>query len=134
MAKGVVAGVRVGGPRLQILAADDVDYAAYGIRAIECRRGAFHYLDAAHVVEVHAVVVRVVHRLARHALAIDEEEDGVAAETTHVERCLLAHGEAELQSGNLLRQHVLDVGSISDLDVVEADESRHDGCIFQGLG
>ena len=131
--EGIVSCVCVGCPGFKILAADDVDHAAYGIGAIEGRRSTLHNLYAPDVVEVHAAVVDVVHRLACHPLAVDEEEDGIAAEAAHVERCLLSHGEAELQSGHLLYQHVLDIGGIGNLDVVKRDQTGDDRGILQGL-
>ena len=134
MPEGAVSRIDVSRPGLQVLAADDVDDTPDGIRAVERRRGSLHDLDTPSVVEAHAAVVDIVHRLASHALTIDEEEDGITAEAAHVERCLLTHGEAELESGNLLNQHVLDVGGIVDLDVVEGDESCHHRGILQRLG
>ena len=120
-------------PRLQILTADDIHHTAHGIRAVESRRSTFHNLDAPDVFEIHTVVVDVIHRLTCHAFAIDQEENGISTKATHVERRLLAHRQAELQSRNLLREHVLDVGGIGNLDVMGRDEARDHGCILQCL-
>ena len=133
VAEGVEARVDIGCPGVNVLTADDVDHTTDGIRAIEGRRGTLYNLDAPHVVEVHAGVVDIVHGLTSHAFAINEEEHGVAAKAAHVEGCLLGHGKSELQSGNLLREHVLDIGGIGNLDVVEGDQSRDDWRILQGL-
>ena len=132
--EGVVARVDVGRPGFQVLAADDVHHPTHGIRAVEGRRSAFDDFDASDVVEVQAAVVGIVHCLASQALAVDEKEHGIAAEAAHVERCLLAHGKAELQSGKLLCQQILNVGSVGNLDVVERYQSGDDGGIFQRLG
>ena len=134
MPEGIVARVDAGGPRFQILPADDIDHSTDGIRAIKSRRGPFHNLYAPHVVEVHTAVVDVVHGLSCHSFAIDEEEHGIPSEATHVERRLLRHGQAEFQSGNLLCEHVLNVGGIGNLNVMKGNETRHHRCIFQGLG
>ena len=133
MPEGAVARMSICRPRLEVFAADDVDDTSDGIRAVECRRGPLHNLYAPGIFKAHAAVVDVVHRLASHALAIDEEEDGIAAEAAHVERCLLAHGESELQPGKLLNEHILNVGGIGNLDVVKRDESRHHRGILQRL-
>ena len=133
MPEGAVARMSICRPRLEVLAADDVDDASDGIRAVECRRGSLHNLYAPGVFKAHAAVVDVVHRLASHALAIDEEEDGIAAEAAHVERRLLAHGETELQPGKLLNEHILNVSGIGNLDVVKRNESRHYRGILQRL-
>ena len=133
MAEGVIARVHVGRPGFKVLTADDVHHATHGIRAVERRRGTLDNLDTPYVVEVHAAVVHIVHRLAGHPLAVDQEEYGVAAEAAHVERRLLTHGKAELQTGNLLYQQVLDVGGVGHLDVVERDEPGDDGRVLQCL-
>ena len=85
MSEGAVAGTCVGCPRFEILPTDDVHHTTYGVRTVECRRSTFHNLDATDVVEIHPVVVYVVHRLSGHPLTVDEEEYGIAAETAHVE-------------------------------------------------
>ena len=123
--------VDVGGPGLQVLPADDVDHPAYSIGAIEGRRGSLHNLDTPYVVEIHSVVVHIVHGLARHPLTVDQEEDGIAAETAHIERCLLPHGEAELQSRQFLYKHVLDIGGVGYPDVMEGDESGYHRSVLQ---
>ena len=133
MPEGAVARMSICRPRLEVLAADDVDHAPYGIRAVECRRGSLHNLYAPGVFKAQTAVIDVVHRLASHALTIDKEEHGIAAEAAHVERRLLTHGESELKSGNLLNEHVLDIGGIGNLDVVKRDESRHYRGILQRL-
>ena len=84
MAEGAVARMGICRPRLEILAADDVDDAPDGIRTVESRRGPLHNLYAPGVLKAHAAVVDVVHGLASHALAIYEEEYGIAAEAAHV--------------------------------------------------
>ena len=134
MPEGAVARMDIGRPRLEVLAADDVDDSPYGIRAVESRRGPLHDLYAPGVLKTHAAVVDVVHGLACHALAIDEEEHGIAAEAAHVERCLLAHGESELQPGKLLDEQVLNVGGIGNPEVVGRDEPCHHRGILQRLG
>ena len=133
VAEGVEARVSTGRPRLQILTADDIHHATHGIRTIESRRSTFHNLDAPDVFEIHAIVVDVIHRLTCHAFTVDQKENGISTEATHVERRLLAHGQAELQSRNLLRKHVLNVGGIGNLDVMGCDEARDHGCILQCL-
>ena len=84
MSEGVIARIDIGSPGLQVLAADDVDHASYGIGAIEGRRSTLHNLDTSYMVEVQSVVIDIVHRLACHTLAIDKEEHGIATKTTHV--------------------------------------------------
>ena len=133
VAESIISCICVGGPWFEVLTADDVHYSTHGIRAVESRRSTFHDLNTTYVVEVQTVVVYVVHRLTRHTFAIHEEEHGITPEATHIERCLLTHGEAELQSGHLLREHILDIGGIDHLDVAEGDESRHHRGVLQGL-
>ena len=133
MAEGVISCVCVGCPGFKVLAADDVDNPTHGIRAVEGRRGAFHDLDTSDVIEVQTIVVRVVHGLSRQTLTVDEKEHGITTKTAHVERGLLTHGEAELQSWQLLNQHVLNIGGIDDLDVTERDQTGDNRGVLQGL-
>ena len=127
----IEARVHVGRPGLPIFPADDVDHPAYSIGAIEGRRGSLHNLDTAYVVEIHAVVVDIVHGLACHPLSVDQEEDSIAAESAHIERSLLPHSKTELQSRQLLDEHVLDIGGIGYSDVMESDESGDHGSVLQ---
>ena len=133
MTEGVVTGVHIDRPRSQVLLTDEVDDTTDGIGAIERRRRTFHNLDTSYMVEVQAVIVRIVHRLTRQAFPIYQEEDGITAEAAHVEGGLLTHGKAELQSGNLLDQQILDIRSIGDFDVMERDQTCHHRGILQGL-
>ena len=133
MSEGIVAGVHIDRPRSQVLLTDEVDDTTDGIGAIERRRRTFHNLDTSYMVEVQAVIVRIVHRFTRQAFPIYQEEDGITAEAAHVEGGLLTHGKAELQSGNLLDQQILDIRSIGDFDVMERNQTCHHRGILQGL-
>ncbi len=73
---GAVAGVEIEAPRLGgVVAADEIDHAADGVRAVERRCSSLYNLDAPDVVEVEAVVVDVVEGLSGEAFAVDEKED-----------------------------------------------------------
>ena len=85
------------------------------------------------MVEVQAVIVRIVHRFTRQALTVHQEEHGITTEAAHVEGRLLTHGKAELQSGNLLDQQILDVRGIGDFNVMERNQTCHYRSILQGL-
>ena len=70
---------------------------------------------------------------AHTAVFAESATAALATESAHVERCFLTHGKAELKTRDLLYQHVLDIGGICDLNVVERDKTGDHWRIFQRL-
>ena len=91
-------GIEVQVPRIIRSLGDNIDYAADGIRAIQCRSCPFHDLHPLHVVQVEAVIIYIVQCLSRQAFAVYQEEDGVTAESLHVELHLLVHRVREFDA------------------------------------
>ena len=72
-----------------VLLGDDVDHTGNGITSIECRRGSLHNLNPLDVVRVDESEVILATIVTMNALAVDEDEDVVVAQTVHLH--LTAH-------------------------------------------
>ena len=129
----VVAGVDIGSPRLAVFTGDDVDDSGYGTGTIECRSSTFHNLDTSHIIQIQSAVIYVIHGFTSQSLTIYEEEHGVSTETIHIERSLLIHGIAEFQTRHLLGEEILDIGSISYLDIIGSNQTGYHRSILQSL-
>ena len=129
----VVAGIDIGSPRFAVFTGDDVDNSSYGIGAIERRSCTLYYLDTSYIIQVQTTIIYIIHGFASQSLAIYEEEHGVSTETIHIERSLLIHGIAELQTRHLLGEEVLDIGSICYLDIIDGNQTGYHRSILQSL-
>ena len=69
-----------------MLLSDDIDNTGYGIRAIESRLCAFHYLDSLNIVRVDKTEVVLATHITVNALAVNKNEYVVV--TQSVELCL----------------------------------------------
>ena len=133
LVKVVVAGIDIGSPRFAVFTGDDVDNSGYGIGTIECRSSPLYYLDTSYIIQIQSAVIYIIHGFTSQSLTIYEEEHGISTETIHVERSLLVHGIAKFQTRHLLGEEVLDIGSISYLDIIGGNQTSYHRSILQSL-
>ncbi|MCY1409228.1 hypothetical protein D9M71_245690 [compost metagenome] len=134
---GIAAQRTIAVPLRRGLAGDDVDHAAHGLGAIECRHGAADQLDALHLVHRHPAVLVI--RMADHVVgggnppAIDQHQ-GVAilhaADGDVLPPADLAPGQGDARQA---AQGFQQVGRTLGLDFLGADHGHRRWRIGHGM-
>ena len=126
-----VAHTCVDGKRFGRFLRDKVDYRTGGTRAVQRTAGSFYNLDTVDGVQVETLVVEIPGHVARHALAVHQEQHVAGVEPLHGDFVSEAH-LLDIQTGSFLLQCLLQV-AVSGFDqLLAAQDLRRNGRHLDG--